>query len=78
MKTLIVLVSLFTFQFSFAQTTVYKNKQGNEVGHSKKEGKRTTYYNKQGNSTGYSRQTGTKTVTYYNKQGNQVGTSKTK
>jgi hypothetical protein len=77
-RKLVTILILFNLQISFAQTTTYKNKSGNIIGHSKQNGNKTTYYNKAGNKTCSSKQSSNGTTIFYNKQGNKTLTIKTK
>jgi hypothetical protein len=78
MKKLLTILILFSLQISFAQTTTYKNKSGDTIGHSKTKDNTTTYYNKSGNKTGTSKPSSNGATIYYNKQGNIVSKSKMK
>jgi hypothetical protein len=78
MRKLLTILILFSLQISIAQSTTYKNKSGNTIGHSKQYGNTTTYYNKSGNKTGTSKTINGGSTIYYNKQGNKISKSKTK
>jgi YD repeat-containing protein len=75
---LLSLMLAATSGFAQTKTTTYKDKSGNPIGYSQKQGSTTVFYDKSHNKTGSAKSTSVGTTTFYNKQGNKKLTIKTK